>query len=182
MKKIIIFVALKSELEHFEHPNVEIHYTGVGKVNAAIKATQVISQIDNNSLVINYGSAGSNSLPNEIFKCTKFTQADMDARPLELIGVTPFDNIIYPEIPPVIEFEFEGYICHTYDCFQNNPKDQIVDMEAYAIAKVCKIYKRNFISYKYISDSGDSNEWKNNHMNGADLFLNILKNDYLNTL
>ena len=41
----------------------------------------------------------------------------------------------------------------------------IVDMEAYAIAKVCKKYDVNFKCFKYISDKADENaasDWKEN--------------------
>jgi hypothetical protein len=31
-----------------------------------------------------------------------------------------------------------------------------------------------FVSYKYISDDGDSNEWDVNHNKGIDKFLDIL--------
>jgi nucleoside phosphorylase len=47
-------------------------------------------------------------------------------------------------------------------------------MEAYSIAKACKIYGFDFTAYKYISDSGDSNDWEENHRKGTDLFLKQL--------
>ena len=43
-----------------------------------------------------------------------------------------------------------------------------------SIAKVCKIFGFNFAAYKFISDDGNANEWEQNHMNGADLFKDIL--------
>ncbi|MBA4152321.1 MAG: 5'-nucleosidase, partial [Acinetobacter sp.] len=39
-----------------------LHYTGVGKVNAAITATKLLSQASSPQLVINAGSAGSHTL------------------------------------------------------------------------------------------------------------------------
>ena len=109
MKNIVLFVALDSELPAENLPeNVEIYYTGVGKVNAAIKATSVLSVKDsNNTLVINYGSAGSKILnKNHLYRCTKFEQADMDARPLvDSIGETPYDEMIYENMSKVIMFD-----------------------------------------------------------------------------
>jgi adenosylhomocysteine nucleosidase len=182
---IVLFVALESELPANELPeNVEIYYTGVGKVNAAIKATSVLSVKDSkNTLVINYGSAGSKILnKNNLYKCTKFEQADIDARPLvDTIGETPYDEIIYENIPKIIEFKKDdvGYFCSTADKFQENPSAPLVDMEAYSIAKVCKIFGFNFITYKFVSDDGNSEEWKDNHKNGAGLFLREL-NEVIN--
>ncbi len=182
MKKIILFVALKSEFP-FENlsNNVEICYTGVGKVNAAIKATSVLSVNDSkNTIVINYGSAGSKLLEkNNLYRCTKFEQADMDARPLvDSVGETPYDELIYDSMSKVIVFDKgineHGYTCSTADKFQENPSAHLVDMESYSIAKVCKIFGFDFVSYKFVSDDGDSKEWKENHMNGAKMFLEIL--------
>lgn len=173
---IIVFVALKSEFE-FEHPNVSVVYTGVGKVNAAIMATKTLPSYNpENTIVLNYGSAGSKTLvKNLLYKCTRFEQFDMDARPLVAnSGITPYDDEIYPEIESSIVFEESGYLCSTADKFQENPSAPIVDMEAYSIAKVCKIFGFNFAAYKFISDDGNANEWEENHMNGADLFKDIL--------
>ena len=175
MKNIILFVALESELPNVNLPeNVEVYYTGVGKVNAAIKATSVLSVKDSkNTLVINYGSAGSKVLSkNNLYMCNKFIQADMDARPLvNNIGETPYDDIIYENMTSLITFNGYGLICSTADKFQENPSAPLVDMEAYSIAKVCKIFGFDFVAYKFVSDDGNSDEWKENHKNGAELFL-----------
>ncbi len=182
MKNIILFVALETELPNVNLPdNVEIYYTGVGKVNAAIKATSVLSVNDSkNTIVLNYGSAGSKLLEkNNLYRCTKFEQADMDARPLvDSVGETPYDELIYDSMSKVIVFDNGineyGYTCSTADKFQENPSAHLVDMESYSIAKVCKIFGFDFVSYKFVSDDGDSKEWKENHMNGAKMFLDIL--------
>ena len=179
MKNIILFVALESELPNVNLPNnVEIHYTGVGKVNAAIKATSVLSVKDSkNTLVINYGSAGSKVLDkNNLYICNKFEQADMDARPLvDNIGETPYDQTIYENMTSLITFDGYGLICSTADKFQENPSALIVDMESYAIAKVCKIFGFDFVAYKFVSDDGNSEEWKENHKNGVFYFLEELE-------
>jgi adenosylhomocysteine nucleosidase len=183
MKNIALFVALESELPTENLPeNVEIYYTGVGKVNAAIKATSVLSVKDSkNTLVINYGSAGSKVLnKNSLYRCTSFEQADMDARPLtDSIGETPYDEMIYDNMSKVIMFDEDvygsGYLCSTADKFQENPSAHLVDMESYSIAKVCKIFGFDFVAYKFVSDDGNSQEWKENHMNGIFYFLKELE-------
>ena len=62
----------------------------------------------------------------------------------------------------------------TADKFQENPSAHLVDMEAYSIAKVCKIFGFDFAAYKFVSDDGNADEWKQNHMNGADLFKEVI--------
>ena len=50
-------------------------------------------------------------------------------------------------------------------------------MEAYALAKICKLNQIEFICYKYISDNADSNAnnaWKENLKNGALAFSDLL--------
>ena len=180
-KHIILFVALESELPRELVPeNVSVYYTGVGKVNAAIKATQVILGFlmghwkAEDTIVLNYGSAGSNTIPKgTLADCRYFIQNDMNT-PFGKSHETPFDELIYPELKePTIEFG-TGYVCRTQDKFEDNPQG-VFDMEAYSIAKVCKIYGFNFTAYKYISDSGDVSDWEENHSKGADLFLEQLK-------
>jgi adenosylhomocysteine nucleosidase len=176
IKNIIVFVALPSEFQT-DHPDVTVIYTGVGKVNAAIMATKTLPLYNpENTIVYNYGSAGSKTLDkNKLYKCTKFEQHDMDARPLvDNAGITPYDENIYPNLSSIIEFFNDGFLCSTADRFQENPSASVVDMEAYSIAKVCKIFGFDFVSYKFISDDGNANDWEQNHMNGAKLFSEVL--------
>jgi adenosylhomocysteine nucleosidase len=179
-KHIIVFVALESELPQELVPKgVNVYYTGVGKVNAAIKATDIIKGYifggwrAEDTIVLNYGSAGSNTIPKgTLADCRYFIQQDMNT-PFSANHGTPFDELIYPELKePTIEFG-TGYVCRTQDKFEDNPVG-IFDMEAYAIAKVCKINGFDFTAYKYISDGGDSAEWEANHAKGAKLFLEQL--------
>ena len=53
----------------------------------------------------------------------------------------------------------------------------IVDMEAYAIARVCKKYDVDFRCFKYISDKADENaasDWRENIKKGNKLFQTML--------
>ncbi len=174
--KHILFVALSSELPKELVPDeIEVHYTGVGKVNAAIKATEVLKDLDpTDTIVINYGSAGGHAvMVGNLFKCKTFVQNDMDARPFAEKTVTPFDDKL---VSGTIDFNGLGYnICYTQDHFQTTPS-VICDMEAYSIAKVCKIYGFDFTAYKYVSDSGNPDDWQVNHNKGIEMFLDKLKN------
>ena len=50
-------------------------------------------------------------------------------------------------------------------------------MEAYALAKTCKIFGVKFACYKYISDNADNeaaDNWKENCSKGFNLFVDCL--------
>ena len=164
-----IFVAALKE----ETPKLnKFHHTGVGKINASIKLMELIN-VHKPTQVINYGTAGS--LKKEIsglIECTTFVQHDMDARGLLdfKLGETPFDNV-----NEIINSE-EGYSCGSGDNFVKSKVEMdvdLVDMEAYALAKVCKLEGIEFKCFKYISDNADSNaslDWIENCKKGAKLF------------
>jgi adenosylhomocysteine nucleosidase len=177
--KIKLFVALPSEFpKEICPPDIDIIYTGIGKVNAAIAATRELSGLDpKTTLVLNYGSAGSADLPlHSLWHCRRFRQADIDVRPLvPERGCTPLDEVFYPQIGgDIIVFSEEGQICTTQDTFQQQPVYEVNDMEAYSLAKVCRIFGFDFHAYKFISDSGDAHDWKDNHHLGIEGFREML--------
>ncbi len=174
----VILVAINNELPKTILPDWNVQYTGVGKVNAAYKATKVIYKYRPN-YIINYGSAGS-LVPNisGLQQVGTFLQRDMLAEPLGFkIGDTPFDKI------NMIKTSSEGISCSTGDNFvDKNPKiySELVDMEAYAIAKVCVKEGIEFYCYKFVSDQANENasdDWKVNLSVGADIFKAKLLND-----
>ena len=60
------------------------------------------------------------------------------------------------------------------DKFEQDPKNGVYDMEAYALAKVCKIYGYDFWAYKFISDDGNPDDWEEHHHLGVEKFLKKL--------
>ena len=170
--KILILVALKDELDVNEIGDLKVYYSGVGKVNAAIKTLQVI-QKHSPDLIINFGTAGSlNPRLSGLLEVGSFYQRDMNASPLGFeVGQTPFEEDIE------ITFGREGVTCGTGDKFVTSTpilKTDIVDMEAYAIAKVCKLKNIDFRCFKFISDNADNeakDDWVDNVSLGAKLFI-----------
>ena len=167
MNKLFV-AALKEEtvgLNYFYH-------VGVGKINATYNLIKLIQE-HKPSEVINYGTAGAIKKElSGIVECTKFYQRDMDVRSLLnlKLGETPFDHI-----NEIINSE-EGFSCGSGDSFVNKQIEMdldLVDMEAYALAKVCKLEGINFKCFKYISDNADTNaafDWTENCKKGAKLF------------
>ena len=92
--KTLILVAYREELCEKDLPNLNIHYTGVGKINASFKTSEVIKEYSPTH-IINYGTAGTlNEDLKGLVEVTRFFQRDMDATSLGFkIGQTPFDDI-----------------------------------------------------------------------------------------
>lgn len=161
--EIVILVALEEEFPKDTLPDFCIKYTGVGKINATFKALEIINDFSP-KLIINYGTAGSlNDNLTGLCEVSEFFQRDMDASSLGFkYGETPFDKI------STISFGRSGFTCGSGDNFVTGlPKLQtdLVDMESYAIAKVCLLKKINFLCFKYISDKADEDaaeNWKKN--------------------
>ena len=167
----IFVAALKEETPALS----KFHHTGVGKINASIKLMELIN-FYKPAQIINYGTAGSFKKDiSGLIECTTFVQHDMDARGLLdfKLGETPFDPI------SKIILSDRGYICATGDRFVKNKLEincDIVDMEAYALAKVCKLNGIEFKCFKYISDYANdesSNDWIENCHKGASEFLSL---------
>ena len=170
MNKLFV-AALKEETVGLDY----FYYIGVGKINATYNLTKLIHQYKP-SEVINYGTAGAIKKGlTGIVECTKFYQRDMDVRSLlDLkLGETPFDNI-----NEIISSD-NGYSCGSGDSFVNKKIEMevdLVDMEAYALAKVCKLEGIKFRCFKYISDNANENadnDWNKNLALGASAFASI---------
>ena len=169
-----LFVAALKE----ETPGLNFfHYTGAGKINATYNLTKLIDKY-NPQEIINFGTAGAiKKNLKGIVECTQFYQRDMDVTALLnlKIGETPFDNI------NEIILSKKGYSCGTGDNFVTGAiplKVDLVDMEAYALAKVCLIEKISFRCFKFISDNADESanvDWVENCKKGAKLFEHKLK-------
>ena len=182
MSNILIVSALHQEIPDRYEGGLENHsilYTGVGKVNATYNLTKILNTFsDEYDLVINYGTAGS-KVYNGLVDCTKFIQRDMDATPLGFKkGETPFEDT-----PSMVDFSHiknpigKNLTCYTGDSFATDltPYDDVVDMEAYALAKTCRNFEIDFVSYKYISDDGNADDWEKNCGKGVEEFKKILK-------
>ncbi len=182
-KKILIVCALEIETQN-QLKDYEVLYTGVGKVNATFELTRKFGKYGSYipyDMVINYGTAGSRKIKKKtLVDCTKFIQRDMDVTGLGFMrGETPFE-----QDPPFViqqqnvEFNPIGRnaTCGSGDNFAEDKSQyygEVVDMEAYALAKVCYLYDIPFISFKYITDGADEQaheDWEKNLADGIEVF------------
>ena len=182
-KKILIVCALEIETQE-KLKDYDVLYTGVGKVNATFALTRKFGKLGSYipySLVVNYGTAGSRKIKKgKLVDCTKFIQRDMDVTGLGFMrGETPFE----PNVPIILDFDHVEFnpigrkaTCGSGDNFVEdrlNYYGEVVDMEAYALAKVCWTYNIDFISFKYITDGADEQaheDWEANLADGIKEF------------
>ena len=186
----LIVTALAGELP--DAAPEQILFTGVGKINATHVLTRYLERHPEIKTVINYGTCGGayKVTPGTLVKATTFVQGDMDCgeKLSKGPGITFGDD---EAISGIIDYGTDGLICRTQDQFIENfealdlfehliagNKFNIVDMEAYALAKVCASMGKDFICYKYISDDASneaSGEWYDNVSKGEPLFYDLLK-------
>jgi adenosylhomocysteine nucleosidase len=176
---IALVMALPGESQGlFEKENFVVHYTGIGKVNAALVAMDVIHKTQC-KVMINLGTAGSAKFKtHELIEVISFVQRDMDISPLGFaVGETPFDPL--PGAIDLIPYfkDLPQGVCGTGDTFETGaPKVpcDMVDMEGYALAKVCRKMGVQLISLKFISDGADHKaheDWEQNLLAGAKRLL-----------
>tara|TARA_B100000214_G_scaffold34128_1_gene21598 strand:- start:828 stop:1424 length:597 start_codon:yes stop_codon:yes gene_type:complete len=183
-KKILIVCALEVETQG-QLDDYDVLYTGVGKVNATYKLTTHFGKYGSYipySMVINYGTAGSRKIKKKtLTDCTSFIQRDMDVTGLGFMrGETPFEKDIPFVIPSKCNFNPIGRnaTCGSGDNFVEDRTQyygEVVDMEAYALAKVCYMRDVPFISFKYITDGADEQaheDWEANLADGIEEFKN----------
>ena len=184
----LVVVALRTESAGvFEAAGVPVLYCGVGKVNAAIALTRELTRYAlqgcDMPLVVNFGTAGSRVIAaGTLVGCHEFVQRDMDVRGLGFeLGVTPYD-----EAPSCLRFEpvfkhLPQAVCGSGDSFATGVVDmdcEVVDMEAYALAKACWRDKAPFACAKYVTDGADhaaADDWQRNQHKAADEFLRLYR-------
>ena len=181
---IALIMALPNESKGlFEQAGIEVHYSGIGKINAAFKAYEVIQKTGCKT-ILNLGTAGSSHFDTHaLVEVIQFVQRDMDVSPLGFpVGTTPMDHE-YPaqiDLEPFFSHLPQG-ICGTGDSFETSQSKvacDLVDMEGYALAKVCKKLGVRLISVKYISDGADDTahlDWEENLLLGAKKLLELYK-------
>jgi adenosylhomocysteine nucleosidase len=170
-----------------EAAGVPVFYCGVGKVNAAIALTQELARYTRQDaempLVVNFGSAGSRRHPSgTLVSCHAFVQRDMDVSGLGFpLGVTPYD-----EAPSMLIFdpvfgELPAALCGSGDSFamaEIAVDCEVLDMEAYALAKVCWHENARFACAKYVTDGADhtaADDWQSNVHRAAEDFLRLFR-------
>ena len=174
----LIVVALEKEApELFQHYS-NVHVIGIGKVNAAIHLAKLIYRYHPRR-VINIGTAGGITVNAGIHRINRVIQHDVNMMPL---GLDPGAVLNDPD-NTVVELPGPGVTCASGDMFVTEPEKlrvpcDIIDMEAYPIARVCKALGIQCEIWKYISDSADgksASKWQAEVKSGQDYYKQVLK-------
>src|SRR4051812_7904919 len=164
MKPLIVMALPQESRGELERAGAEVLYTGVGKVNAAASLARRLAELRCSGAmpprVVNLGTAGSRSVrAHTLVACNRFAQRDMDVSGMGFErGVTPFDPT-----PAILEFAplftaLPQLTCSTADSFATHLHDiggDVVDMEAFALARVCLAERLPFGCAKYVTDGAD---------------------------
>lgn len=184
----LVVMALELESQGlFEAERVQVLYSGLGKVNATFSLTRRLHDYRKQGralpLVVNFGTAGSRRFSTgSMVRCHAFVQRDMDVTGLGFeLGQTPFDDLPKMlEFPHVFEDLPEG-ICGSGDRFVTSEPEigcDVIDMEAYAFAKVCRREGARFGCAKFISDGADhsaADDWQSSLPRAAAEFLGLYR-------
>ena len=164
-KPLIVMALPQESAGLLEGAGARLLYTGVGKVNAAARLARHLAELRATGKaprrVVNLGTAGSRGVrAHTLVACNRFSQRDMDVSGLGFPrGVTPVDAA-----PPVIAFPpvftaLPQLTCSTADSFATHLHEvdgDVVDMEAFALARVCLDEQLPFACAKYVTDGADS--------------------------
>jgi adenosylhomocysteine nucleosidase len=184
----LVVIALELEGQGlFEQAQVNVLYTGLGKVNAALSLARRLSTLRAQGalpkLVVNFGTAGSRVFSTgSVVACRKFVQRDMDVTGLGFaLGETPFEALPPMLSGPAVFRNLPEGVCGTGDRFETGaaglPCD-VIDMEAYALAKACLAEDLPFACAKYISDGADhtaADDWQASLPKAAAAFLALYR-------
>jgi adenosylhomocysteine nucleosidase len=162
--KILIVAALEDEsrgaFEKLKSEQVDLIYTGIGKLNAALALTKYFYTEGKPDLVLNLGTAGG-SYVDTICQVNAFVQKDLISYDLgfkdflKQEDLKIFCTIQSPDLPAMT--------CATQDKFEIGTSYKVYDMsdmEGFALAKVCHLFGVRFSSIKYVTDDGDFDKWK----------------------
>jgi adenosylhomocysteine nucleosidase len=207
MNNTVYLVALQSELPPVE--GLDIRYTGVGKVNAAHATMKAIA--NGAKRIVNFGTAGlvkpnKKHLVGQLLKVSYIVQRDMIAEPQAPRGTTPFETFgankgsgLSPVIldhgkidtklydnddMPVTLGTGDSFVMEP-DPWFNKAEVDVVDMEAYAIAKICALEGVEFECLKWISDFADEDAaetWEQNQSDGIHAMMAYIKKKDLKSL
>lgn len=175
MHDLILF-ALEDEAPGLFKEYSNVFCIGVGKVNSAINTTRLVN-LHSPQRIINMGTAGGIRLGHGIHRINTVWQHDVN---LMALGMQPGIHFNDPE--SMIIMPGPGKTCASGDIFITEPNKlrvecDVVDMEAYSVAKVANKFGIDIEVWKYISDPADSTAgktWKEQVAAGEPFYRKII--------
>lgn len=155
MQKVLLVHALKDEKVAIKKNGFTFYdcITGVGKVNAAIAVQQAIYKYKPH-WVLNVGTCGAlHHSVGSIHTCRTFVDRDMEK--LVAFGLNCRHDFITETTnhTHLTKWNFTS-VCNSGDAFltSSDGTGDVFDMEAFAIAQVCKTFQLPFASIKFVTD------------------------------
>jgi adenosylhomocysteine nucleosidase len=176
MRDMVLF-AMREEAPSIVGRYRNVFEIGVGKVRSAINTTRLI-HLHRPKRVINLGTAGGITLGSGIHRARRIVQHDVDLRPL---GLEPGHQL--GDDLPEIECGGTGHVCGSGDVFVTNPSGlrmpvDMVEMEAYGVARSAVEHGVDVEVWKYISDAADdrgAEDWTAGVSAGEAAYLQTLE-------
>ena len=188
-RNLLIISALKDELEpirnginilHYNNLNIDYFISGIGKEKSEIRISERLNK-SKVEFILNIGTAGSltdDLRIGEVISPSKFC-AYINDDLIEIDVNTILSNTlkngknckIFTSLKPVINKTEK-------DKIKQNTESNIVDMEAFWIARICKNNQINYSSIKVISDYAESitvSEFKLQLKKNAELLVGPVK-------
>jgi len=175
MNDLIVF-AMQEEVPTLINKYRNMFCIGVGKVNAALNTMMLIDK-HKPKRVINLGTAGGIRVDSGVYRINKVVQHDVN---LTAVGLAP--GVHFHDLHSSIKIPGQGKICASGDIFVTEPDKlriecDIIEMEAYSVAKACLLTGTSVEIWKYISDKADENAgvtWQDQVAAGEDLYMKVL--------
>lgn len=177
MYRDLVLFALQDEAPNLFKEYKNVFEIGVGKVNAALHTMSLINRYGP-VRIINLGTAGGITVGTGIYRINKVFQHDVNLIPL---GLKPGQHL--NDSDSVIELEGHGKSCGSGDMFVTDANKlrvqcDIIEMEAYSVAKAALVSKISVEIYKYITDMADTDAgktWQQHVASGELLYRHVLK-------
>lgn len=176
MSDLILF-ALIDEAPGLFKQYSNVHCIGVGKVNSAINTT-ILCNTYKPKRIINLGTAGGIRLGHGVHRINTVWQHDVN---LMALGMQP--GIHFNDPASMIIMPGVGKTCASGDMFITEPNKlrvecDVVDMEAYSVAKAANRLGIDIEVWKYISDPADTGAgttWKEQVAAGEPFYRSVLE-------
>lgn len=144
-------------------------FIGVGPVEAAISLTRALCELENRNLepdlIVSLGSAGSRTLnQTEVYQASSVSYRDMDASLLGFDkGLTPYLDLpanldIQPQLLNIAHATLSTGAKVISGTDYNNIEADMVDMETFALKRVCQNFDLPLIALRGISDGDEELE------------------------
>jgi len=179
MPNILLVSATKLEHHDEELFGHHIHIIGVGKVEAALNTKKLIEDHKlahgcKPSKIINFGSCGNLKKHSigEVLEIGEIYDDFYGCVVPEHEHINVSDSVIKLFTTDTFYDKFATY-SNSYH--QNVNRCDLVDMEGYSIAKVCKDENISVSLYKWVSDDGSTKDWEANAAVGYNNFKVIFK-------